>query len=104
MARRTRKILHDDETRARIRAAAIIKRLQDFVLGDNPSGMSRNQVAAAIALLKKVLPDLGSVDFQDEPTKTYVIRTPPVSNSMEEWLRDYGPKQQVLDLPVQSEP
>ena len=92
MAARTRKIFHDQDTRARIKAAAIIKRLQDYALGSDPDAMSRSQVSAAVTLLNKVLPNLGSVDLHPEPTKTYVLRTPPVSSSMDEWLRDFAPQ------------
>jgi hypothetical protein len=92
MAARTRKIFHDEDTRKRIRAAAIIDRLQAFVLGDNPDAMSRNQVAAAKLLLDKVLPDLRSAEVTTAETKTYVIRAPEQAESTEAWLRDYAPK------------
>jgi hypothetical protein len=81
MAARTRKIFHDEDTRNRIRAAAIIDRLQAFVLGDKPDAMSRTQVAAATALLNKVLPDLQSAEVKSEETRAYVIRAPEPSAS-----------------------
>lgn len=103
MAARTRKIFHDEDTRARIKATAIIRRLQDYALGSEPDAMSRNQVSAAVALLNKVLPNLGSADIQPEPTKTYVLRVPCISNSVQEWLRDYGPADQVLNQAIEVE-
>lgn len=92
MAARRRKIFHDDDTRKRIKAAAIIDRLQNFALGNNPDAMSRTQVAAAIALLNKVLANPISVDVTPEKTTRYVIRVPEKSESTEAWLRNYAPK------------
>lgn len=90
VAARTRKIFHDEDTRKRIKAAALIDRLQDFALGDSPHAMSRTQVAAAIALLNKVLANLQSVSVQPAQTKTYVIRIPEKSAGAEEWLQSYS--------------
>jgi hypothetical protein len=92
MAARTRKIFHDEDTRKRIKAAALIDRLQNFALGNNPDAMSRTQVAAALGLLNKVLANPMSVDVTPEKTTVYVLRAPPESESTEAWLRDYGPK------------
>ena len=92
MAARTRKIFHDEDTRKRIKAAAIIDRLQNFALGSNPDAMSRTQVTAALGLLNKVLANPMSVDITPEETKVYVLRAPPESESAEAWLRDYAPK------------
>lgn len=92
MAARTRKIFHDEDTRARIKEAALLDRLQNFALGNNPDAMSRTQVAAAVALLNKVLANPQSVDVTPEQTKVYVLRAPSVSESTEAWLRDYAPK------------
>ncbi len=92
MAARTRKILHDEDTRKRIKAAAIIDRLQAFVLGDSPDAMSRSQVAAAILLLNKVLANPLSAEVTPYKSTTYVIRAPPECESHEEWIRLYGPK------------
>ena len=63
--------------------------------------MSQTQVAAATTLLNKILPDLRSAEFKAEETKTYVIRAPEQSESMEAWLRDYAPRdiaEQQLEL------
>lgn len=58
MAPRTRKAKLDDFTRERIQTTQIVKRLTEHVF--DRAEMSRSQVAAAIALLKKSLPDLQS--------------------------------------------
>jgi hypothetical protein len=57
-----------ERTRSAIATSQIINRLNAFVLSQNdpqtdkPVEMSQGQVTAAVALLKKVLPDLSSVD------------------------------------------
>lgn len=56
MAARTRRIRHDDETRARIQTSQLINRLQAHVLGE--VDMKTTQVAAALGLLKKTIPDV----------------------------------------------
>lgn len=62
MAARTRKIRHDDETRAKIQAGVIIQKMQKCVEGKVE--MSASQVSCAKALLNKVLPDLQSVEME----------------------------------------
>lgn len=88
MAARTRKIFHDEDTRARISAARIIDRLQGYALREDPDAMSRAQVTEAIALLNKVLPNLQSVDVLPADTRSYVLRAQERSESLEAWLRD----------------
>lgn len=56
MPARTRKIRHDENTRAKIQAALIINRLQGHVMGDVQ--LDAAQVSSAKTLLNKVLPDL----------------------------------------------
>ena len=62
MAARTRKILHDDETRAKIQAAQIINRFQDCLNGNIT--LDAQQVSVGKALLNKVLPDLSATTLQ----------------------------------------
>ena len=62
MAGRKSGFLHNDETRAKIKAAALINRLEEHVMASEPI-MDASQVNAAKALLSKVLPDLSSVDM-----------------------------------------
>lgn len=60
MAARTKKIRHDDETRAKIKTSQLINRLQDHV--DGSVDLRPTQVSAALGLLKKTLPDLSQSD------------------------------------------
>jgi hypothetical protein len=90
MAARTKKIRHDENTKAKIQAGNIINRLQKFIMGDVQ--MSAPQVTAALGLLKKVEPDLTSVQHSGEITKTYVVRMPAKPANMDEWQQRYAPK------------
>jgi hypothetical protein len=71
------------EIRERIKAVIILERLQKFILidPDNPKRgdvrMTRTQVFAGLALLRKVLPDLASVEVsgnQEKPLLVQVVR------------------------------
>lgn len=63
-----------------IQATQILKRLQRFVLHDPdepfPPGvrMTRPQIHVALALLKKILPDLASVEVSGNPEKPLVVQ------------------------------
>jgi hypothetical protein len=70
--RARKKIHHDENTRSKIQVALLINRLQSFALGgDEPDGrggrrpciMDAAQIRAAEILLKKVLPDVTSVEL-----------------------------------------
>ena len=63
MAQRGRKLGHDvmQKTRDKIRATALVKRLQQHVFGEVE--MTPSQIKAAETLLKKILPDLQSVEM-----------------------------------------
>lgn len=69
MAARTRKLRHDDETRARIQTSQIINRLEDHIF--KGVDMSRTQVTAAVALLKKTVPDLASTELSGSVSLTH---------------------------------
>lgn len=58
MPARIRKIKHDDETRAKIKAAMIINRFHDCLEGKIV--LDAQQVSVGKALLSKVLPDLST--------------------------------------------
>ena len=64
MAARIKKLLHDDETRARIQAAAIINRFQDCL--DGKVVLDAQQVSVGKSLLNKVLPDLSSTTLKGD--------------------------------------
>jgi hypothetical protein len=69
-------------TRARehIQAGILIKRLQSFVLidPDHPKPgdirLTRTQALIALALLKKVLPDLANVEISGNPDKPLMVQ------------------------------
>lgn len=75
MASRTRKILHDDGTRAKIQAAAIITRFQKCI--DGKIILDAQQVSCGKALLNKVLPDLSAT------TLTGTITIDPIQSLLE---------------------
>jgi hypothetical protein len=89
MAARVRKIRHDDETRAKIKAGNIIARLQKLI--DGEVEMAPHAVTAALGLLRKSLPDLTSVEHSGEVTKNYVARMPAPVKNMAEWQNRYTP-------------
>lgn len=62
MAARTRKIQHDDETRAKIQASVLIDRMTKCVMGQIT--LDAQQVSCSKALLNKVLPDLQGVTLE----------------------------------------
>lgn len=59
MAARTRKLLHDEETRARIKISQLINRLSAHAFGKVE--LSQTQVRAIEVLIRKRLPDLTSM-------------------------------------------
>jgi hypothetical protein len=85
MAARSTKIRHDDETRAKIKAGNIITRLQKFIAGE--VSMEPAAVTASLGLLKKVLPDLTSVEHSGDVATTYVARLPQPITDMDEWQK-----------------
>lgn len=85
MAARVSKIRHDDETRARIKAGNIISRLQKYI--DGKITMEAAAVTASLGLLKKVLPDLTSVEHSGDIATTYVARLPQPIADIDEWQK-----------------
>lgn len=61
MARRTLKPHHQDDIRAKIQASQLVNALTDHVLGKHLL-TDPSQVAAALGLLRKTVPDLSSVE------------------------------------------
>lgn len=78
---------HPDEVRAKIRAMDIVHNLQEHILGNLE--MSVSQVRAAIALLRKCVPDLISSEIKADITHRYVAQLPDVL-TREEWEKKYG--------------
>lgn len=65
MAARLRKT-HQEDVRQKIKAALLVKRLEDHVLKD--TDLSKSQVSAALGLLKKVIPDLQATQVSGDPS------------------------------------
>jgi hypothetical protein len=84
MAARTRRIAIDDNTRAKIQATQLIKRLESHALGEIE--LTQTQVRSIEILLKKILPDLSAVemDMQADVRQETVVSDKPMS--AEEWL------------------
>lgn len=89
MPARTRKIRHDDETRAKIQAAQIINRLYACLMGEVV--LDAQQVSCGKTLLAKVLPDLSSVEAKSEVTHHYVARIPEPAETAEDWQKQHAP-------------
>lgn len=65
------------EWRAKIKTSMLINRLSDFASGRHGVEMSRSQVTAAIALLRKTLPDLSSTDIgtaDGQPMRISIVK------------------------------
>lgn len=62
MAARTRKIRHDENTRLKIKAAALINLLTDHAMGKIE--LSPTRVRSIEVLLRKILPDLSDVKME----------------------------------------
>jgi hypothetical protein len=68
MGARTRRIFHDDNTRAKIQTTLLIGRLQDFI--DGKIELSTDKIKAISILLKKTLPDLSAIEHSGEVATT----------------------------------
>lgn len=92
MAARVNKPLHDPKTIERIRASVktsqLVNRLTDFVNGKVE--LAPAQVTAALGLLKKVLPDMTSVEHSGDIEHNYVARLPTASKTMDEWQASHA--------------
>ena len=64
MAARTKKIRHDEETRAKIKTSQLVNRLQDHVFGK--VDLKPTQVTSALGLLKKSIPDLSAIEAKHD--------------------------------------
>ena len=86
-ARKKRIPFNTEETRAKIRAAALINRLQAHIFDGLTLEMS--QIRAIEVLLRKCLPDLTSTTVVGDITHRYVVELPPML-SREEWEKKYS--------------
>lgn len=94
MPARVNKIRHDGNTRAKIKVAKIIERLDKLIAGTIE--MKPHAVTAALGLLRKVLPDVNSVEISGEITTSKVIRTPMIATDNASWLKQHGDKPEML--------
>lgn len=90
MAARVNKIKHDEETRLKIKTSQLLNRLQDHGLG--LVDMTSTQVRAIEIALRKVLPDLTSVESKNETTVRYVARVPDKAPNAEAWQQQHSPE------------
>lgn len=81
--------ISSEQTRERIRTMALLNRLQNFALGKLKKPMEPSQVAAALGLLAKTLPDLQAIEHLGEIAHTvHVVSGEPMSE--EDWAAAYG--------------
>ncbi len=64
MAVRIRKLLHDEETRLKIKSSQLINALHNHILVKG--NLSPSQVNAALGLLRKTIPDLGMLQVSGD--------------------------------------
>lgn len=78
-----------DEHRVKIQNSNILNALIEHIQGDRE--MSATQVSAGLGLLKKVMPDLSSVEMSGEVKHNYIARMPARVKDMAEWQNRYTP-------------
>ena len=82
-----------DRFRARIQTNQIIDRLNKIALGDIPLDKGDGpMVTAAVALLRKTVPDQASVEHSGEIATTKVIRSPSVADTAKTWAAEHVPE------------
>lgn len=89
-ARRT--LPHAEVTRLRIRSSMLVNALMDHV--DGKRELSATQVRAAEILLRKVVPDLASVEHSGEIKHAYAIEVPAPAATVESWTQTQTPRLQ----------
>jgi hypothetical protein len=76
--------------RRKIRTGSLINRLRNHVYGN--VSMSKTQVAAAIALLRKTMPDVASIEHSGGIEHRAVARVPHNELNFDEWKQKYLPQ------------
>lgn len=95
------KLRRPEEWRAKIQTTKILDRLTKHIVGELKNDvtgelmeMSASQVTAAVALLRKVIPDLSVSDINATvQNHHYVVSGEPVSEA--EWAQRYATPQQT---------
>jgi hypothetical protein len=77
--------------RSKIANSQILNRLVAFASGDETVKMSPAQVTAALGLLKKVMPDLASIENTGQSQVAFVIRAPEPVALASDWERLNAP-------------
>lgn len=88
--RRLRSVFMGDEHRAKIQNSNVLNRLIAHAQGEC-SEMTPSEVTASIALLRKCLPDLASVEHSGEVATAFVMRAPLPIATAEEWEQTQSP-------------
>lgn len=81
-----------EEHRAKISNSNILNALIEHIEGRRE--MSASQVSAGLGLLRKVMPDLSSVESKAEHIHRYVARMPSKAPSVEQWEQQHSPATQ----------
>ena len=84
---RTAGFVMSPEHRTKIANSKILNNLIAFAEGDETVTMEPHRVTAAVALLKKILPDLQSLEVQADVTHNTVSHTPMTA---EEWAKQHA--------------
>lgn len=82
-----------EEHRDKIRNSNILRALIEHVEGKRE--MSASQVTAGLGLLRKVLPDLATVEHTGEVDHRYVARLPAPVSDIDEWQKRYAPEKTI---------
>lgn len=81
MAARKRKIRHDEETRSKIQAAHIIRRMKQCFEGEIT--LTQQQFSCGKLLLDKVLPDLSAIDMSGDMNISHEDRVADLQRRLE---------------------
>lgn len=95
MAARKRRTQLDPTWKTRIQTSMLVNRLNQNALGLLPVEMTAGQIKSAEVLLRKVTPDLSSVEQVSEITHNYVARTP-ATLTPDAWLQQRALPQKTL--------
>src|SRR5262245_29037140 len=93
-----KKPLGHEMARQKIRAAHLIRRLQQHVDGKLKPPLTDNQVRAIDILLRKIVPDLTQTQITGELTHRAIVEVPPLLTK-DEWLKKYKTIEHVQHKP-----
>lgn len=83
---------HAELTRLRIKSSMLVNALMNHVAGKRE--LSATQVRAAEILLRKIVPDLASVEHSGEIEHKYAVEVPAPAASVESWSQQQTPRLQ----------